>query len=105
MKEVYHFYVWLRDLIYNSGFGRLVWRDGGKRTGGTEWTEDDLCALLYLMCKLEGKGAYPIRHLVIDEAQDMSALGFLAVKQLTAMDTFTVVGDVRQRSKAPPITA
>lgn len=72
------------------------WWEKDRRTSGRKMIS---CALLYLMCKLEGKGAYPIRHLVIDEAQDMSALGFLAVKQLTAMDTFTVVGDVRQKIK------
>ena len=98
LKEVYRFFVWLRDLYtvpdLEEWYGEMV----GKGPED-QWTEDDLCALLYLMCKLEGKGAYPIRHLVIDEAQDMSALGFLAVKQLKGMDTFTVVGDVRQKIK------
>lgn len=68
LKEVYRFFVWLRDLYtvpdLEEWYGEMV----GKGPED-QWTEDDLCALLYLMCKLEGKGAYPIRHLVIDEAQ------------------------------------
>ena len=63
------------------------------------WTEDDLCGLLYVHTKLHGRGAYPVRHLVIDEAQEVSAFGFLMLKALTGADTYTIVGDIHQRIK------
>ena len=53
--------------------------------------------LLYIKTKLEGKGCYPVRHLVIDEAQDVSAFGFYVLKQMTGAESYTVVGDVRQK--------
>ena len=63
------------------------------------WTEDDLVGLLYVKTKLEGKGCYPIRHLVIDEAQDVSMFGFYVLRQVTGAESYTVVGDVRQKIK------
>ncbi|MBO4887773.1 MAG: AAA family ATPase [Firmicutes bacterium] len=63
------------------------------------WTEDDLIGLLYIKTKLEGKGCYPIRHLVIDEAQDISIFGFFVLRAVTGADSYTVVGDVRQKIK------
>ena len=64
-----------------------------------QWTEDDLIGLLYVKTKLEGKGCYPIRHLVIDEAQDISMFGFYVLRQVTNAESYTVVGDVRQKIK------
>lgn len=63
------------------------------------WTEDDLIGLLYIKTKFEGKGCYPIRHLVIDEAQDISSFGFYVLRQVTGAESYTVVGDVRQKIK------
>lgn len=63
------------------------------------WTEDDLIGLLYAKTKFEGRGCYPIRHLVIDEAQDISMFGFYVLRQVTGADSYTVVGDVRQKIK------
>ena len=63
------------------------------------WTEDDLIGLLYVKTKFEGRGCYPIRHLVIDEAQDISMFGFYVLRQVTGADSYTVVGDVRQKIK------
>lgn len=58
---------------------------------------EDLAALLYLHFKLEGlslKGKY--NHIVIDEAQDYSALQMYILRQLSSNDSFTIVGDISQ---------
>jgi ATP-dependent DNA helicase UvrD/PcrA len=63
-----------------------------------ELTQDDLAPILYLKIKFEGfKYNEEIKHVVIDEAQDMSALQFIVVKELTKSPAFTIVGDVNQR--------
>lgn len=68
--------------------------------GGCEpWIEEDLWALLYVAAKLNGKGLFDVRHLVIDEAQDVSALGLAALFKVTGTESLTIVGDVRQKIK------
>ncbi|KAJ49042.1 DNA helicase-2/ATP-dependent DNA helicase PcrA [Clostridium tetanomorphum] len=63
-----------------------------------ELTQDDLAPILYLKIKLEGL-SYPeeIKHVVIDEAQDYSALQFIVIKHLTKCQSLTIVGDSNQR--------
>ncbi len=96
LRDVYKFSKTLRTLYavpdLEEWYGRIV----GK-TENDYWVEDDLIGLLYIKTKLEGKGCYPVRHLVIDEAQDISAFGFHVLKQMTGADSYTVVGDVRQK--------
>ncbi|MCT8976389.1 AAA family ATPase [Clostridium sp. CX1] len=61
-------------------------------------TYDDLSAIIYLKIKLEGlKYKKEIKHIVIDEAQDYSALQFIILKELTGCKSLTVVGDSNQR--------
>lgn len=96
LREVYRFSKTLRklyaDVDLETWYGEVV----GK--GEEEaWIEDDLIGLLYIKTKLEGKGCYPVRHLVIDEAQDISAFGFYVLKQVTGAESYTAVGDVRQK--------
>ncbi len=98
LREVYLFMKEIRGLYdvpeTEEWYARTV------RKGDSQpWIEDDLCGLLYVFTKLHGKGSYPVRHLVIDEAQDVSAFGFLMLKSLTGADTYTIVGDVHQRIK------
>lgn len=70
----------------------------GKINGDKELIYDDLAPLLYLRLKLDGSvKAEEIRHVVIDEAQDYSALQFKVIKELTQCSSMTVVGDVNQR--------
>jgi DNA helicase-2/ATP-dependent DNA helicase PcrA len=61
-------------------------------------TYDDLAPIIYLKIKLEGlKYIDEIKHIVIDEAQDYSAIQFVVIKELTGCKSFTIVGDSNQR--------
>lgn len=61
-------------------------------------TQHDLAPILYLKVKLEGlKLKEEIKHVVIDEAQDYSAVQFLVIKELTKCSSMTIVGDKSQR--------
>ena len=61
-------------------------------------TRDDLAPILYLKIKLEGLTCKDeIKHVVIDEAQDYSALQFIVIKHLTRCQSLTIVGDSNQR--------
>lgn len=58
----------------------------------------DLAAILYLSVKLEGlKVKNEIKHIVIDEAQDYSAIQFEIIKEITGCKSYTIVGDSNQR--------
>lgn len=61
-------------------------------------TQHDLAPILYLKVKLEGlRLKQETKHVVIDEAQDYSAVQFLAIKELTGCSSMTIVGDSNQR--------
>lgn len=63
-----------------------------------ELTQDDLAPILYLKLKLEGLSLKEeIKHVVIDEAQDYSAVQLLVIKELTKCSSLTIVGDSNQR--------
>lgn len=98
LKEVYAYTKSLRTL-YEIPDPEMWYGDLIRKSPQDAWTEDDLCALLYVYCKLHGRGAYPVKHLVIDEAQDVSAFGFLMLKLLTGAESYTIVGDTNQRIK------
>ena len=97
-KEVYQFIKSIRNLYEVPDLEEWYAQAVQKREGDA-WTEDDLLGLLYIKSKLEGKGCYPVRHLVIDEAQDISAFGFQVLKQVTGAESYTIVGDIRQKIK------
>lgn len=63
-----------------------------------KYSEEDLVGILYLKIKLKGlKIDREIKHLVIDEAQDYSALQFEVIKALTNTKSMTIVGDSNQQ--------
>ncbi|MBO6158325.1 MAG: AAA family ATPase [Firmicutes bacterium] len=97
-QEVYTFIKSIRTLYdipdTEEWYARTIGADED-----TIWTEDDLVGLLYVKSKIEGKGVYPIKHLVIDEAQDISIFGFFVLRAVTGADSYTVVGDRRQKIK------
>ena len=69
-------------------------------TGDQEpWIEEDLWAMLYVAARLHGKGLFDVKHLLVDEAQDVSALGLAALMKVTGTESLTVVGDHRQKIK------
>ncbi|SMC23620.1 DNA helicase-2 / ATP-dependent DNA helicase PcrA [Clostridium acidisoli DSM 12555] len=62
------------------------------------YTVDDLTALLYLELKFEGISLdREIKHVIIDEAQDYSALALKVIKEITGTLGITIVGDSNQR--------
>ncbi|MGE5509017.1 MAG: HelD family protein [Chitinophagales bacterium] len=65
---------------------------------------EDLAPLIYLRLKVEGSDLFPeIRHVVIDEAQDYSAVQYAVFGLLFKGARFTVLGDVDQAiSDGPP---
>lgn len=66
--------------------------------GEKELIQDDLAPILYLKIKLEGLRYFQeIKHVVIDEAQDYSALEFKVIKELTGCTSMTILGDKNQR--------
>ncbi|MFX0549956.1 HelD family protein [Hathewaya histolytica] len=61
-------------------------------------TPEDLAAIMYLKIKLEGyKIKEDIKHVVIDEAQDLSMLQLRVIKEITGASAFTILGDSNQR--------
>ncbi|MEG2353755.1 MAG: AAA family ATPase [Clostridium sp.] len=59
---------------------------------------DDLAAIIYLKVKLEGyKLEEQIKHLVVDEAQDLSKLQLLVLREITKCNSMTILGDKNQR--------
>ncbi len=58
--------------------------------------EEDLPLLLLLARRLTGLQRQDIKHVVIDEAQDMSPLSIFALRELLGHDAFTLVGDLMQ---------
>lgn len=60
--------------------------------------DEDLAPILYLKIKLEGLSYKKhLKHIVIDEAQDYSALEFKVIKEVTGCKSFTIVGDINQK--------
>jgi DNA helicase II / ATP-dependent DNA helicase PcrA len=65
---------------------------------GKELTFDDLAPIIYLRIKLDGlKLNHEYKQVVIDEAQDYSALQLKVIKELTKCRAMTIVGDSNQR--------
>lgn len=59
---------------------------------------DDLAPMLYIKHKLYGyKYQKEIKHVVIDEAQDLSPLQFKVIKDITNPSAMTILGDSNQR--------
>jgi DNA helicase IV len=59
-------------------------------------TEDDLAPLLYLRIRASGMSKPAVRHVVIDEAQDFSAMQLTVLQLLFKKASFTVLGDLAQ---------
>ncbi len=58
---------------------------------------EDLAPLAYLSLLLDGWAHRPrYDHIVVDEAQDLNALEFAVLKQLSANGSFTIMGDLSQ---------
>lgn len=56
----------------------------------------DLAAIVYLRNRLWGKDDVDIKHVVVDEGQDLSPLEYIVLADLVGHFSFTIVGDVNQ---------
>ncbi|MDL2318015.1 AAA family ATPase [Eubacteriales bacterium OttesenSCG-928-A19] len=61
---------------------------------------EDLAPLATLALRLFGLARQPIRHTVIDEAQDFSPFQYRLLRELAGNDSFTIVGDLMQGVRA-----
>jgi DNA helicase IV len=59
-------------------------------------SEADLAPLLYLRIRASGFRKPEVRHVVIDEAQDFSAMQLTVLQALFKKATFTILGDLAQ---------
>lgn len=58
---------------------------------------EDLAPLIYFTARFHGlKEKVRVKHAVIDEAQDFSALQFLVLKEVMKESSFTILGDLNQ---------
>ncbi len=59
--------------------------------------QEDLAPIIYLKYKIYGMDEkIPVRHIVIDEAQDFSAFQFFVMKKIVKDSSFTILGDLCQ---------
>ncbi len=59
--------------------------------------QEDLAPIIYLKYKIYGiDEKIPVRHIVIDEAQDFSAFQFYVMKKIVKDSSFTILGDLCQ---------
>lgn len=65
---------------------------------GTGYIEiEDLAPMIYLKYKIHGmEEKIPVRHIVVDEAQDFSAFQFYVLKKIVRDSSFTILGDLCQ---------
>lgn len=58
---------------------------------------EDLAPLIYLKFKIHGMDEkIPVKHIVVDEAQDFSAFQFYVIKKIVRDSSFTILGDLCQ---------
>ena len=58
---------------------------------------EDLAPIIYLKYKIYGMDEkIPVKHIVIDEAQDFSAFQFFVLKKIVKDSSFTILGDLCQ---------
>ncbi len=58
---------------------------------------EDLAPIIYLKFKIYGMDEkIPVKHIVIDEAQDFSAFQFYVMKKIVKDSSFTILGDLCQ---------
>jgi DNA helicase-2/ATP-dependent DNA helicase PcrA len=68
-----------------------------KILNGKRLEQEDLAPIIYLKYKIYGMDEkIPVRHIVIDEAQDFSAFQFYVMKKIVKDSSFTILGDLCQ---------
>ena len=90
-----------RDLLFEAGNGifskwdlELLAHDAP--TSRTPFRFSDLAALLYLKLLLDGTDSQSYRHIVIDEAQDITPLHLKVLYRYSRDGSMTILGDLFQ---------
>ena len=58
--------------------------------------EEDLAALMHIHFRLFGNEYYDLRHIVVDEAQDIGLFQLFVLREVMNSDSFTILGDLCQ---------
>jgi len=58
--------------------------------------EEDLAALMHIHFRLFGNQYYDLRHIVVDEAQDIGLFQMFVLREIMNSDSFTILGDLCQ---------
>lgn len=85
-----------KDMAFRNAAFAPVWAASQPLLKTKKAATEDLPALLWLAKRLYGFPLISNRHIIIDEAQDVSPLQVLALRTLVKHDAFTLVGDLWQ---------
>ena len=85
-----------QDMAARSPAYAAVWQSTAALLQKKRAAPEDLPALLWLGDRLYGLARMDVRHVVIDEAQDVSPLQVKALRKAFGHDAFTLVGDLWQ---------
>ncbi len=74
---------------------QLLRRASAQRMSEQSWSREDVVLLDHAAAEMGGENE-SYRHIVVDEAQDLSPMQWLAIRRRSANGAFTVVGDIAQ---------
>lgn len=74
---------------------QLLRRASAPRLAEQTWSREDIVLLDHAAAEMGGESE-SYKHIVVDEAQDLSPMQWLAVRRRSANGAFTVVGDIAQ---------
>lgn len=94
LLEVYQLF-WQRMAQQQEGYTSIA-ESVGSLVGKKKAAREDLPALLVLAKGLYGLSVPDVRHVVIDEAQDVPPLQVKILREIFQHDAFTLVGDLCQ---------
>ncbi|MEM9201614.1 MAG: AAA family ATPase [Actinomycetota bacterium] len=83
------------DGLLSTGDGDLLQRPSAKKIADEAWTEADL-PLLDEANAITGGGGRQYGHVVVDEAQDLSAMALRAAGRRATGGSMTILGDIAQ---------
>lgn len=83
-----------------AGEVALLYRRQARRVSDEPWTIADLTLLDALEGLLSGASIRQYKHVVIDEAQDLSPMQLLSISRRSSTGSMTIVGDIAQSTGA-----
>ncbi len=89
------------EIMQNRGVNRQIAQffiDYSSKLLASGWIElEDFAPIIYLKYRIYGMDEkIPVRHIVIDEAQDFSVFQFYVLKKIVKDSSFTILGDLCQ---------